>query len=236
MTAKNGIVSRLKTQLGLAQKVRAGVASDAKALEQRAALRNWQAERLARTHADLLEDPRYGGTARFFLSDIYGPKDLYRHIEKVKQLLPLMTAALPDAGLETVADAVELDALSEWLDADMVAVLKDEAFNLDEAKYIRAYRAVGRREDRERQIELIGHIGRSLGRLTRKPLIGATLAMMRKPAELAGVADLQNFLERGYSAFRSMGNAEGFLDTITSRELALMQAWFEAPGRPAPVV
>jgi hypothetical protein len=229
LTAKDGIVSRLKSQLGLAQEVRAKLASDAKALEQRAALRDWQAERLAKTHANLLENPRYRDTALFFLSDIYGHKDLNRHIEKVKQLLPLMTTVLPDAGLETVADAVELDALSEWLDADMVAVLKDEAFNLDEAKYVRAYRMVGRGEDRERQIELVGHIGRSLDRLTRKPLIGTTLSMMRKPAELADLGELQNFLERGYSAFRSMGGADEFLDTITSRERALMQAWTSSP-------
>jgi hypothetical protein len=228
LTAKSRIVSRLKTQLGLAQEVRAKLACDAKALEQRAALREWQAGRLARTHSDLLENPRYRDTARFFLSDIYGPRDLSRHIEKVKQLLPLMTSVLPDAGLETVAEAVELNALSEWLDADMVAVLMDEALSLDEARYIGAYRAVGRKEDRERQIELIGHIGRSLDRLTRKPLIGATLSMMRKPAELAGLGELQNFLERGYSAFRGMGGAEEFLDTITSRERALMQAWLEA--------
>lgn len=227
MTAKNRAVDRLKSQLDVAQEIRAKLAADPAALEQRAALRQWQAERLARTHADLLENPRYHDTALFFLSDIYGPKDLNRHIAEVKRLLPLMTSALPEAGLETVADAVELNTLSEWLDADMVGVLKDEVFHLDEAKYICAYKTVGRRADRERQIDLIGHIGRTLDRLTRKPLIGATLSMMRTPAELAGLGELQNFLERGHSAFRAMGGANEFLDAITSRERALMQAWLE---------
>jgi hypothetical protein len=226
LTAKNGIVDRLKSQLGLAQEIRAKLAADADALKRRAALRVWQAARLAGTHADLLENPRYHDTAAFFLTDIYGPKDLSRYIDEVKHFVPLMTRVLPEAGLETVADAVELNALSEWLDADMVAVLKDDVFNLDEAQYISAYRAVGRGTDRERQIDLIEHIGQSLDRLTRKPLIGATLAMMRKPAELAGVGELHNFLERGHAAFRTMRGAKEFLDTITSRERALMKAWF----------
>ena len=43
---------------------------------------------------------------------------------------------------------------------------------------------------------------------------------------LAGLGDLQTFLERGYGAFRTMKGAGEFLDTITSRELALLNEWF----------
>jgi hypothetical protein len=229
LTAKKEIIARLESQLEFAQEIRAKLEADSKALERRAALRAWQAARLARTHADLLENPRYRDTALFFLSDIYGPKDLNRHINAVKQLVPLMTKVLPDAGLETVADAVELNAVSEWLDADMVEILKDDVFHLDEANYIRAYRAVGRKADRERQIGLIEHVGRSLDSLTRKPLISATLSLMRKPAKLAGVGELHDFLERGHSAFRIMQGAKEFLETITSQERALMTAWFAGP-------
>ncbi len=50
--------------------------------------------------------------------------------------------------------------------------------------------------------------------------------MMRKPAVLAGLGDLQNFLERGYGAFRAMKGAEDFLGTITSREFELLHEWF----------
>ena len=50
--------------------------------------------------------------------------------------------------------------------------------------------------------------------------------MMRKPAALAGLADLQSFLEKGYAAFRSMKGSDEFLGTITSRELALLDEWF----------
>ncbi len=226
MTTKNEVASRIEAQLDIAAQVRARLAADPKAQAARDALRIWQAARLARTHADLLESPRYASTAVFFLSEIYGPKDLSRHEEEVRRILPIMKQVLPVPGLETVSDAIELNALSESLDGDMVATLKKKVFTLSEEDYVKAYRAVGRRPDRERQIELIAHLGKSLERLTRKPLIGTALSMMRKPAVLAGLSDLQDFLERGYQAFRSMKGGEEFLGTITSREQALLEEWF----------
>ncbi len=57
-------------------------------------LNAWQAERLARTYADLRVDPRYKPATEFFLSDLYGPKDFtergfraYRHMNGAKEFL-----------------------------------------------------------------------------------------------------------------------------------------------------
>ena len=225
MTTKSEITKRIEAQLDAAEQARDVLAGDADAPAKREALRSWQAARLARTHADLLASPRYGSTATFFLNDIYGPKDLSRHEQAVRRIMPLMTTVLPVAGLETVADAFELNALSETLDAAMLVALDGKVFDITEADYAAAYRAVDRRADRERQIGLIKHLGQSLDRLTKKPLIGTTLAMMRGPAAAAGLSDLQEFLERGYTAFRQMKGAAEFLDTIVSREKALLAAW-----------
>ena len=226
MTTKNDIVSRIESQLDIAAQVRSRLAADPKGQAGREALRVWQADRLARTHTDLLENPRFASTASFFLNDVYGPNDLSRHEEEVRRILPLMAKVLPVPGLEIVADAIELSALSESLDADMVAALKKKVFSLTEDDYVKAYRTVGRRPDRERQIKLIAHLGKSIDKLTRKPFIGTALSMMRKPAVLAGLADLQSFLERGYQAFRAMKGSEEFLGIITSRELKLLNEWF----------
>ncbi len=223
MTTKTAITKRIEAQLDAAASARDVLAGDPDAAVKREVLRVWQAARLARTHADLLESPRYGKTASFFLTDIYGPKDLSRHEQAVRRILPLMITVLPAAGLETVADAFELNALSEALDAAMLAALGGKAFKLTDADYSKAYRKVGRRADRERQIELILHLGQSLDRLTKKPLIGTTLTMMRGPAAAAGLGDLQNFLERGYAVFRRMNGAQEFLDIIVSREKALLE-------------
>ena len=50
--------------------------------------------------------------------------------------------------------------------------------------------------------------------------------MMRGPAQLAGLGELQSFLERGFTAFRSMRSAQAFLDTIIERERALSARLF----------
>jgi hypothetical protein len=230
LTTKSEITKRIEAQLDAAAAARDLLAGDAQAAAKREALRVWQAARLARTHDDLLQSPRYKNTAAFFLTDIYGPKDLSRHEQAVRRIMPLMTTVLPVAGLETVADAFELNALSESLDAAMLIALGGKVFNLTDADYAQAYRAVDQRADRERQIELIMHLGQSLDRLTRKPFIGATLTMMRGPAAAAGLGDLQDFLERGYTVFRKMHGADEFLERIASRERALLEATFANEG------
>ena len=226
MSTKDEIVRRLLEQLDFAADLRASTAAEPKAARGRELLRAWQAERLARRHADFLASPCFGATASFFLTDIYGPKDLSRHEAGVRRVIPVMEKVLPVAGLETVADAVELNALSETLDAAMVDALGRQVVSLDRASYGRAYRAVGRRPDRERQIKLIEHLGRSLDHLTQQPFVGKALSLMRKPAKLAGLSELQDFLERGYAAFLRMGGADEFLDTVITREQTVLQALF----------
>ncbi|MBP8309722.1 MAG: hypothetical protein KAY46_20765, partial [Burkholderiaceae bacterium] len=77
------------------------------------AVKHWQAQRLASTHADLLADPGTNTAARFFLDDLYGAKDFSRRDTELMRLVPTMSRLLPERALATVADAVELDALSE---------------------------------------------------------------------------------------------------------------------------
>jgi hypothetical protein len=93
------------------------------AARHRLLVREWQAGRLARTHADLLASARFGRAAQFFLSDLYGPKDFSSRDEEVERILPLLIKMLPASALCALALAVELDALSEELDSAMVAEL-----------------------------------------------------------------------------------------------------------------
>ena len=214
---------RLLAELARSAELRARVVEDERFRARRTRLREWQAARLARTHADLLGSRRFGDAARFFLTDLYGPADLGGHIDNVRRIVPVMTAVLPESGLATVAHAVELNVLSESLDAAMAEILGDCA-SITDAAYAAAYRAVGRPADRERQIDLIALVGGALDKLTRQKFIGLTLRMMRGPAELAGLGQLQNFLERGYAAFTAMGGAGEFLAIVVARERAISAA------------
>ncbi len=218
-------VARLVGELDRAASARAAGAHPGLS-DRRTAFRAWQAARLARTHADLLQSKRFGAAAQFFLSDLYGPQDISVQTEQVRRIVPLMSRTLPAAALETVADAIELDALSEELDAAMIAEAGEKAEALTAPAYGAAYRAIGMQAERARQIDLIEHLGRSLDGLTRQPFIGAALKMMRKPAELAGLGALQSFLERGYAAFRVMRGGSDFVDIVAGRERAISQAVF----------
>ena len=193
--------------------------------QRRLKLRAWQGGRLALTHRDLAANPRFAAAAKFFLGDLYGPRDLGAHIEEVRRIVPIMVKTLPASGLLTVARAVELDALSEDLDGAMVEAIDERADRIDNAVYAEAYLKVGRAEDRRRQIDLIELLGGALDALTHHRFIGATLKLMRKPAEMAGLGELQSFLERGYVAFHHMrGGAGEFVSIIVWRERMLSDA------------
>jgi hypothetical protein len=104
--------------------------------------------------------------------------------------------------------------------------------HIDEDAYAAAYRAVGCRPERQRQIALIRETGEALDRLARKPLLNGMLKLMRGPAHLAGLGDLHAFLERGFNAFRSMGSATEFLDSIDRKEQQLLNRLFAGVASP----
>lgn len=230
--AKHAIGERLQAALRQAAALRLDAQRDPARQQAWFAFRAWQSRRLARTHSDLLASERHGPAAAFFLADLYGPKELSKRDAEIARIVPIMVRMLPPAALETLADAVEMDALSESLDAAMVESLGGRISGLTDETYAEAWRAVGRREDRERQIALTRHLGEALDRLTRQPLIRGALRVMRGPAHLAGFGELQDFLERGFDAFRHMRGAEEFLDRIVGREREFMEAMFAA--RPVP--
>lgn len=195
-----------------------------------AEVKRWQARRLARTYADLAADGRYAQATAFFLDDLYGTKDFSGRDEAMLRIYPVMVRTLPNSAVETAALAIEVDALSEDLDRRLALALAPG--QIDEAGYAAAYRAMGGRAQRERQIELIDQVGRRLDLLVKKPMIFTTLKLMRGPARLAGLQDLQVFLEHGFEAFRRMGGADHFLATIAARERLILSRLLSAHPSP----
>lgn len=193
------------------------------------AVKQWQAERLRRTYPDLLANARYAPACEFFLDELYGARDFSQRDNEALRVVPKFARMLPDRAIETMALAVELDELSETLDARVAGLVR---LPIDEAAYAEAYRAAGTREERKRQIEMVDRIGRSLERLARIPFISGMLHMMKAPAEAAGLEHLHRFLVSGFDSFKSMGPAAEFLATIRARESALMSQWFEAAATP----
>lgn len=192
-------------------------------------LRRWQAERLRRSFAHFLEDPRHRAAAEFFLSDVYGDHDFSRRDADIARVVPLMQKLLPDTLLASVADAIELGLLTHAFDLRMAQVLESLApkrKRLDDTLYGEAYRASGLPRLRSHQIDLIARVGKDLGRGLKLPGVGMLLKLSRGPATAAGLAELQGFLERGVDAFARLGDPAPFVAEIEQDERELSRRLF----------
>lgn len=188
------------------------------------AIQKWQAERLTRTHSDFLEDERYAAVTRFFLTDLYGGLDLNELAREIERALPVATRLLPDSVMRTSAVALELNALTGELD-EAVAAMHFETLGhavLTEATVVEAYRACQQHDARMRQLDLLAELGKGLDRYVRSRVIYATFRIAHRPAKMAGLGGLYDFLDRGFEVMRPMGSAQDFINLFISRERAIL--------------
>lgn len=230
---KEELVQTLQQQLHAVQSERQGAKRDPALLAARTALKQFQSQRLAITHADLLAAPDSRDAALFFFEELYGAHDLSQRDTDLERIIPTMQRLLPVNALQAITEAIVLDALSERLDTAMARQLGTQ-FDADD--YAAAYRACTTAPDRTRQLALVEALGLSLCELVRVPFLSATLHMMRAPAKLAGLGDLQQFLERGFTAFKRMKQAQRFVATIIGRERQAMDNIYAGASTPFDVV
>ncbi|MBL8311502.1 MAG: hypothetical protein JNL19_13845 [Burkholderiales bacterium] len=223
MSKHNQAASALREHFAAARREREQASATHVLAADRLAVRRWQQARLAVTHADLLAADESGPAARFFLSELYSTDDLTQRDADIERVIRVLVKFLPDRALATLAAALEMDALSELLDARLGRTLRsragtDEALVITAKDYASAYREMGCADLRLRQIALTEEIGLALNKLARMPLLAGLLRMMRAPAHASGVGELHEFLERGYAAFAHMQDGRTFIQTIVSRE------------------
>jgi hypothetical protein len=206
-------------------------------LPQLSLLRQWQSRRLAASFADFLANPRMRPAAEFFLSDLYGDKDFSARDRDAARILPMMARLLPDTLLRAATEAIELAALSHALDlrmAEGLARRRQPMAPVTVADYARAYRHRGYRRLRRHQIELVLRVGYALDAAVKKHGVHKLLRASRIPAQLAGLSELQAFLERGFSAFEALGGAEEFLEAVAARERGVSDRLFAGDPKPFP--
>lgn len=198
------------------------------------ATQKWLAGRLTRTHADLLADDRYRAVTQFFLSDLYGGLDLTELAREVERALPIATRLLPDSVMRTSAVALELNALTGELDEALTTMLFDTmgATEITEAGIIDAYRACDYQEARHRQLDLLDELGGGLDRYVRSRVIYATFKIAHRPAKMAGLGGLYDFLGRGFDVMRPMGSAQDFLNQFIGKERAIVDALCSGKANP----
>jgi hypothetical protein len=204
-------------------------------LPQLSLLRQWQSKRLGESFTDFLADPRMRPAAQFFLADLYGDKDFSARDRDAARVLPLMSRLLPDTLLRAATEAIELAVLSHVLDLRMAEALAERPkpmAPITQADYCRAYRKGNYRHLRRHQIELVMHVGYALDAAVKKHGVYKLLRAARIPAQLAGLSELQAFLERGFTAFDALGGADEFLRAVAKRELSTSKKLFAGDPQP----
>lgn len=192
-----------------------------------------QSRRFAGTYRDLMAGGDHAAAARFFLEELYNDRDYAERDAQFARIAGAIERLFPADVAETAVALAQLHALTEQLDFAMAGVWQGLPPEMgDAARYVHAWRQVGRRNDREGQLRTVLAIGREMARLTRTPGLRLMLKLMRGPASAAGMSSLQRFLETGFDTFSAMARrprgAEAFLETIHARESALIAMLFDA--------
>ena len=235
MASKSAVSGRLGRRLLWHQALHDPAREPRNRLRWLSELRRWQVERLQASFDRFLRDPKRRPAAEFFLSDLYGDRDFTRRDADIARVLPMMQRLLPRALLDTVTDAIELGALTHAFDLRLAEALQRLAparRRLDEALYARAYREVGLPRLRDHQIDLIARVGRGLGYALRSAGVSTLLALSRGPAKLAGFGELQEFLERGFAAYATVGDIDGFIAEIEADEREAARQLFAGEANP----
>ncbi|WP_334062954.1 FFLEELY motif protein [Alteromonas genovensis] len=188
-------------------------------------LQDWQCQRLLVSHDDLAQQQRYQKAMAFFVEELYGPKDFSQRDADLVRVIPKLAKVLPEKAMNAMNDALSLNALSFDLDMEIAQYLNKhfatQPINRD--SYAQAYRSVGRKNDRESQITIISHLGDQLADVIKVRGIGMLISMSRRPAKMAGLLALHEFLDRGFNAFKAIGDVQSFIQPVLERETRLME-------------
>jgi hypothetical protein len=195
-------------------------------LPQVLALQAWQCKRLLLSHNDLMVQKRFQAAMQFFVDELYGPKDFSQRDQDVAKVVPKMAKLLPDKALHSLESALHLNDLSMQLDIQLSQQLDGK--DIDRDTYFAAYRACNNQALRQQQIGFIQVLGEDLAEVVHIKGISTLLFLSRKPAKIAGVSSLHEFIEDGFKAFKKIGRVEDFLGPVIERERLLMLAMFSS--------
>ena len=223
------IIRDAVTHVSLIRQTAAGKPELARAIRD---IKTFQARRFAGTYSDLLHSEQYQSAALFFLQELYSEKDYAERDAQFARIAGALERLFPQQVVQTAVSLAQLHSLTEELDLAMAQSWMSNGNVPEVTRYVRAWRTVDRRSDRNTQLSAVLNIGRELDRLTRTRGLRMLLKMMRGPANLAGMGSLQQFLESGFDTFAAMGRkgdgARHFLATVMTREADLIDRLFGA--------
>lgn len=199
----------------------------------------WQVQRLKQTHAKLYQEKRYHNALNFLLEDLYSPDNFVGRDADLERVFPKMVKIVPDQALDAVANLVELNLLTQKLDEHLAMVFSESKprlcltnDSLSKERYTRSFRECNNLPARQRQLQLISITGTQLEKYVNSRLLSFSLSLTQKPAEMAGLGQLHQFIRRGFKAFKDMGGAADLINQIISRETEILERIFSNETSP----
>jgi hypothetical protein len=196
------------------------------------AVQAWQCKRLLVSHQDMYQQKRFKPAVGFFINELYGPNDFSQRDQDIARIVPKMSKFLPEKALQSLASALYLNTLSFELDFDLAKQLLNTEINRD--TYAKAYISSDNIANRQKQIDYIRTLGNDLAEVVKMKGISSLLFISRKPAKMAGVLALHEFLDKGFKSFKNLGDVEDFITPVVNKEHQIMQQ-LANPNSPNPL-
>ncbi len=183
-------------------------------------VRKIQVERLRQTYDDYFKNPEYTKISKYFFEQIYGAGDKASRDAAFNKIYEKLSAAVNPKRITRKTQLKQLNELTDELDLrvarEFIKSRKKHALTL--ADFEACYRALNNKEEREQQLQLLMETTRFFHRLAHLPLLGFVIKPTQFAARALGVEYIMEFFMEGYRSFRSVKNAEPFMQAIEDRE------------------
>jgi hypothetical protein len=183
-------------------------------------VRKVQVDRLRQTYDDYFKNPEYTKISKYFFEQIYGAGDKASRDAAFNKIYEKLSAAVNPKRITRVTQLKQLNELTDELDLrvarEFMKSRKKHALTLDD--FEACYRALNNKDEREQQLQLLMETTRFFHRLAHIPLLGFVIKPTQYAARALGVEYIMEFFMEGYRSFRSVKNAEPFMQAIEDRE------------------
>ncbi|CAM2065579.1 hypothetical protein SCOR_09365 [Sulfidibacter corallicola] len=194
-----------------------------------AELKALQSARLWDTYRDFAEKPGYRATCDFFFGEVYHTEDTRRRDRAFESFYANISRVLGGDIVRCMRQVIDLQKLTVELDLLCVRALidLDIAPGFDMQAYERAYRHMGERDRRERQIRMLVENLFLTHKIFRRFGIGVGLHALHKFHRLRGDDQVTGFLWRGYQALHRLSSVRPLAEAVERREMERLQRIFE---------
>jgi len=197
-------------------------------------LQTWQSERVLKTHADLIANQETHNATLFLVKEIYAGIDLKILSAQIQRAINAALRILPERVMETSMLALELNALTAELDDQLAHWLFDTmgVDDITDETYIEAFRCSADKSLRHQQAALTKQVAVGLDKYVRSRLLYGTFKLVKRPAHKAGIAELYDFMGRGFAVMRPLGSVSVIIDQVVDKEVTIINRIYKDDAAP----